>query len=367
MSRHRFRGCIAGFRSVCLLTAACGLSACGESGAPDRPAPVVAPVAGKVDGHDFKSALGTNPYQVYVPASYDGHSAWPLFVMLHGCGTTADQQMHANSINELADAEKFLVLYPEVNLTNIGGCWKAIHGDVTSRQRGGGGDADVIAGITRAAMVDYRVDPERVYMIGMSAGAFQTTATAAAYPELYAAIGVNAGGGYAMNWSCAVLPDEVAPLHAQLAVDQMGEGARVIPFFAIGGDADPLGEGLKPAPGGCSRLAFLQWMATNNIVAGGSAESAAYVVDPESTTRGQVDGGRDWTRETWRDRGGCRIGERWIVHGMGHYWSGGSSDPQWAQWTDPKGPSAAVAAWEFFRHFRKSTTGEICAERLGAP
>jgi poly(hydroxyalkanoate) depolymerase family esterase len=299
-------------------------------------------------------------YQVYVPSSHNAVQSMPLFVMVHGCGTTADEQMYANQLNELAESEGFLVMYPD----NGGECWRAVLSLPDSIHRGAGGDTDVIAGMTLETMNTYNIDPERVYMIGMSSGGFQATHTAAAYPEIYAAVGVNAGGGFGMNLACIELPDAAAPAFALLAIAEMGLRARVIPFISIGGTLDPLGEaGFNnltagtPTIGGCSRLAFIEAMATNNIVGGNR-----FALDPMSTERGEIPDGYLWTKEVWRDTAGCEIGERWIVDGMSHFWSGGSSDAQWAEFTDPKGPSASRAAWEFFRRYRKSETGNECSE-----
>jgi poly(hydroxyalkanoate) depolymerase family esterase len=333
---------------------------------------------GRVERYPFHDAapedqIGGNPappdyeYLVYVPAGYKASKPWPLFVMVHGCGTTAEQQMYANLINDIADVEDFLVMYPD----NGGNCWRAVSGG-ESTHRGTGADADQVAGMTLETMERYSVDPERVYMIGMSAGAFQTTATAAAYPEIYAAVGVMAGGGYGMDVTCIGVPDVVAPAYAPLAIREMGERARIIPFIALGGTEDQLGE---YAVVGCSRKAFIESMATNNVLSGGqvvgdTTTGGRYSLDPSSTETGQVPGGYAWTKEVWRDTSGCQIGERWMIHGMGHYWSGGTTDPKYWDvqpngamgFNDPKGPSASWAAWNFFRRYRKSDTGNECAE-----
>ena len=47
---------------------------------------------------------------------------------------------------------------------------------------------------------------------------------------------------------------------------------------------------------------------------------------------------------------------------MAHFWSGGTTDPAYAGYTDVKGPSAAKATWAFFQRYRKSKTGMPCAE-----
>jgi poly(3-hydroxybutyrate) depolymerase len=68
-----------------------------------------------------------------------------------------------------------------------------------------------------------------------------------------------------------------------------------------------------------------------------------------------------------RGRDGCQISERWIVHGMGHHWSGGSTDPIYSDpqgpaggFDDPKGPSASEASWRFFRNFTLTGGNTAC-------
>ncbi|MCZ1004105.1 hypothetical protein O1M63_49175 [Streptomyces mirabilis] len=99
-------------------------------------------VAGRVDHRTYEGSTGVNDYLVYVPERWKPSERLPLYVMVHGCGTTAEQQMHANLLNPLADRERFLVVYPD----NGGQCWRAVSNDKASTTRGGGGDADIVAG-----------------------------------------------------------------------------------------------------------------------------------------------------------------------------------------------------------------------------
>jgi poly(3-hydroxybutyrate) depolymerase len=292
--------------------------------------------------------------------------------MLHGCATTPYEQMMADAMNPIADQQHVILLYPDTVSTGragpavgqsggtggVGECWRGASGaDLRSEMRGGGGDADAIAALTHIVMSRYTIDPERVYVIGMSAGAFEAPEVAAAYPDIFAAAGVNSGGGV-MGVGCAAMTDNVVPYYAQLEVSEMGARAHEMPFFSIGGTADQLGE--AGPPGGCARLAFEQWMASDNILVTGDPNGSAYTQDNSSTQTGTVPGGYPWTRYVWRDNNGCEIGERWVVNGMAHYWSGGSSDPQWATWTDPKGPSTSAESLRFFLQFTRSGGNTAC-------
>jgi poly(3-hydroxybutyrate) depolymerase len=310
---------------------------------------------GRVDHRTYHAKTGVNDYLVYVPRGWKKTDKLPLYVMVHGCGTTAEQQMHANLLNPLADRERFLVAYPD----NGGQCWRAVVNDKASVTRGGGGDADIVAGITRQVISGYHADSERVYLAGMSSGAFQTSATGAAYPDLYAAIGVSAGGGYGMDFlTCMILPDLAARLYAPGTVAQMGSRAHVMPFFSIGGTRDPLGQ--QPGLGGCARLATIEWLATDNLLRPGK-HGDAFREDPAPTRTGQVPGGYSWTMKVARDSRGCQISQRWIVDGMVHFWSGGTTDPTYAGvFNDPKGPSASEASWRFFKQFTLSHGNTAC-------
>jgi poly(3-hydroxybutyrate) depolymerase len=347
--------------AVVALTLPAAASAAGEAG------------AGRVDSGAYSTMEGTYPWLAYVPAGWKKGDHWPLYVMLHGCATTPREQMMADAMNPIADREHVILLYVDTISTGRAGpavgesggtggageCWRGALGvEVTSEMRGGGGDADAIAALTRLVTSSYTIDPERVYVIGMSAGAFEAPEVAAAYPDIFAAAGVNSGGGI-MGAGCAAMTDDVVPFYAQVEVSQMGARAHPMPFFSIGGTGDQLGE--ASAPGGCARLAFKQWMASDNILMTGDPNGNAYTQDKTATRTGTVPGGHPWTRYLWRDRSGCEIGERWVVDGMGHFWSGGSSDPQWATWTDPKGPSTSAESLRFFLQFTRSDGNTSCS------
>jgi poly(3-hydroxybutyrate) depolymerase len=61
--------------------------------------------------------------------------------------------------------------------------------------------------------------------------------------------------------------------------------------------------------------------------------------------RGQVPGGYAYTRSIYQDPQSRTLMEKWIVHQMGHAWSGAS--PR-GSYSDPKGPNASAEMVHFF-------------------
>src|SRR3954447_1303680 len=176
--------------TLVLLLCAPGVAAA----APDPPDP------GQTTSGTVTSNGADYDYLLYTPTSYAPARAAPLLVMVHGCQTTAEEQMKANLYNPIAEREGFVVLYPDVDAIGraqpgpANQCWKFPSPQAWER---GNSDAAAIADITRAVMAKRAIDPERVYLAGMSAGGFMTSIEAGAYPDLYAAVAISAAGAYA--------------------------------------------------------------------------------------------------------------------------------------------------------------------------
>jgi poly(hydroxyalkanoate) depolymerase family esterase len=301
---------------------------------------------GTFDSFTFSGAAGSRPYMVYTPAGYATSERVPLVVMLHGCTQSPTDFANGTQMNPLADQRRFVVAYPQqTSAANSSMCWNWFQ---PANQQRGSGEPAIIAGIAQEVMgrtARWNVDPDRVYVAGMSAGAAMAVLVAADYPDVFAAMGEHSGLEYAAATDLTSAttaqtnggPDPQA--QGQAAFQAMGARARVVPVIAFHGTSDFT---VRPVNGD---QVTQQWMATDRLASGG-AYSASFG-SPASTTNGQAPGaqGRAFTVRRWNDASGGEVQEYWTVTGMGHAWSGGSTA---GSFTDPNGPSASEAMLAFF-------------------
>ncbi|WP_269791318.1 PHB depolymerase family esterase [Stenotrophomonas sp. Iso1] len=296
----------------------------------------------------YGNIFGSREYQVWVPADYSETQAQPLLLVLHGCVNGPNLMGEASGFNEVADAEGFIVVYPRQNVTsNPARCW---NWQLPINQARGSGEAAILAGIVDAVKAGYNVDPRRVYVTGISAGGAMTSIMLACYSDVFAAGAVHSGGmyrgattvsgsAYALLAGSIYSPDS----NGRLAWQCSGSPSpRPLPVLVFHGSADST---VNPVNG---QQAVRQFLQTNDLADDGfDNDSVKYV--PTSTLNAQVPGGRAYTIDNYT-YGGKTLVQHYVVHGMGHAWSGSDSG---LPFTDPKGPDATLITWLFLKeHLR---------------
>ncbi|HXG90996.1 MAG TPA: PHB depolymerase family esterase [Blastocatellia bacterium] len=128
------------------------------------------------------------PYRVYLPKSYDGATARPMVVMLHGA--LGDERYYFSGLFDPA------VIKGEAE--RRGYILVGTNGRGRLPQYNGAGMEDAIE-VIKAVTRDYRIDPSRIYVTGHSMGAAGAWLLAANRPEMFAAIAPVSGAPLAQN------------------------------------------------------------------------------------------------------------------------------------------------------------------------
>ncbi len=120
-------------------------------------------------------------YLLYLPAGYGtSRQKWPLVLFLHGAGESGTDLARVKThgppkLVEQGREFPFILVSPQCSTR--------------------GWNPDTLNALLDDLIRTYRVDPDRVYVTGLSMGGYGTWALAAAHPEKFAAIAPICGGG----------------------------------------------------------------------------------------------------------------------------------------------------------------------------
>lgn len=309
----------------------------------DFPAEVL-PEGATFNSGTFANQAGSRDYKLYIPSGYHGQPL-PLVVMLHGCTQNPDDFAAGTGMNQLAEEQPCLVLYPaQSGCANSSKCWNWFKpGD----QRREGGEPAIIAGMTRQIIKQYQLDERRVYVAGLSAGGAMATTMAMLYPDIYAAVGIHSGlaHGAAQDIPSALAAMQgttspLAGLNKQASAQPTSSRGPKIPAIIFHGEQDTT---VHPSNG--DRVSA-QYLPAAGVGRGGKNKMQT------QRRSGKVPNGHSYTCTIHSDASGQPMLEQWSINGAGHAWAGGTAR---GTYTDPQGPDASR---EMLRFFLSHSKGE---------
>lgn len=117
-------------------------------------------------------------YQVYVPADYQTKSSWPAILFLHGAGERGDDGLLPTNVGLGPAIRQNASRYPAI----------AVFPQVPRDSQWVGAPGDMAVAALRQTMREFLVDPDRVYLTGLSMGGHGTWYVAYRHPQLFAAV-----------------------------------------------------------------------------------------------------------------------------------------------------------------------------------
>lgn len=309
-----------------------------RSDAPSVPRDDVPVAPGEFITRAFTSDAGARTYKLYVPSSWKpDQDPVPLLIMLHGCTQHPDDFAAGTRMNVLAEQHDFIVAYPaQPAHANSGRCWNWFRAQDQARDSG---EPALIAGITREIVATHRVDPRRIFVAGLSAGAAMAVILAATYPELYAGVGVHSGLPYA---SAHDMASAFAAMQGHALARPPWAGAVEASRIAVPAVPTIIFHGDRDTTVAASNANAIAAQVRLSQPGGGTLHER---VEPGEA------GGRSYTRTVLADGANPPLVEQWTLHGSGHAWSGGDSS---GSFTDDAGPDASAEMVRFFLSQRRA-------------
>jgi poly(hydroxyalkanoate) depolymerase family esterase len=285
----------------------------GSGGGIDHPAaggmsgrPAMDPGTGSLVEAVGVTPHGQRDYLLFIPAR---PAPRPMVIlMLHGCGQSAADFMAASRMNDLAAAHGAHVIWPQQDRRDNGmRCW---NWHDPQHQGSDGGEPALLVELLDQVLQDHGLADADVYVAGLSAGGSMAAVLAGAFPSRFQAIGVHSG----------LPPGAAASLSEAMRAMRDGAAPGVdsgVPLILFHGDLD-------------------------DVVSPVNGDALAHHIDG-SPEPGAHEGRHEWTRRQGPS------GEYWLIHGLGHAWSGGAAG---LDHSDPAGPDASSEMMRFFLQHR---------------
>ena len=218
----------------------------------------------------------TRLYDVHVPPGYDGASAAPLVVDIHGLALNKTWQANFSGFKALSDVEGFIVAYP-LGLfgdpndpeapsgtpgvdppASLGPCWNAGIGTGACRAAGVD-DVGFLRALVTAIAGQANIDLRRVYATGLSNGAAMSHVLACEASDVFAAVAPLASP---VPFDP---PSGCAPARPVAVLHFAGTDDVLIPYEGCGPATTPCGSGASFTRPSAAE-SFAHWRSVNGCV-----------------------------------------------------------------------------------------------------
>lgn len=238
---------------------------------------------------------GDRPVDVFVPSSYDGTTAVPLVILLHGYSASGNIQELYFKLQNQAEEKGFLYVHPDgLKDAQNNQYWNATD---ACCDFGGSGvdDSGYLASLVDEISAQYAVDSKRVYFVGHSNGGFMSYRMACDHADKIAAI-VSLAGAMPFDTSVCQPSGPVAVLQIHGTADDT--------ILYDGGST------LSPYPS--AQESVDAWISSNGCDT--AADTSAPPLDLDNGLAGDETLVSQW-------KSGCQPGgsvELWTIQGGGH-------------------------------------------------
>ena len=167
------------------------------------------------------------PYVVYIPPGYDRSRAWPVILFLHGAGERGDDGQKQTHVGIGAQIRANPASIPAI----------VVFPQVPADERWLASPADAAMAALDRTMAEYRADPARIYLTGLSMGGYGAWHLALAHPDRFAAAVVICGGLIKHATAASVRQSPLTIEHGDPYAFTAQALARM-PIWMFHGDAD---------------------------------------------------------------------------------------------------------------------------------
>jgi len=309
-------------RSLVLITAAT-LAFATAARADDRP---LHADAGRTLERSIEHADHERTYLLHLPAGLHAGESVPLVLALHGLSMDGESMEALTGLSEVADEKSFIAVYPD----GLGRMWRFWErhelGQRVRREFGYIDEVGFIEALIDSLIAEGLVDDRRIYVTGLSNGAYMTNRLAISLSDRIAAVAPVAG--------------TMSPALSNLALP------RPMPFLYIHGTNDHIVgfDGVDSFTGRKSSLdanELVTWWCDHNScrkeVTGHQLPDAA-------------DDGCRVVRTVFDSDKGAPVVFYEVTDG-GHTWPGGYFQPERLLGPVCRDFSASEVMWEFFSHY----------------